>query len=75
MTKQRYDPLIFGSVEIADQVVKCKGKMCYRAHSCDYTTVMLQCTTCAAIMYISSMSYELWKYDRSTECGAICQEQ
>ena len=72
MGNKKYDPLIFGTVNIGSQNKTCNGSM-YLVTQDNYTfDVILQCSTCGVIKKLSFLSYHL---PETRICGAtICQE-
>jgi hypothetical protein len=72
MGKPKYDPLIFGSIEVEEQVVKCKGSMYTR--EIRFNEYLMQCSTCGAIKKLSFMQYQCHNLN-DLICGAIlCQK-
>jgi hypothetical protein len=72
MGNKKYDPLIFGTVDIKDKVKVCGGMMYKHAHDIMTSQIILMCTTCGAIKRMSFISYHA---PQQHICGAtICQE-
>ena len=72
MGNKKYDPLIFGTVEIKDNVKVCDGMMYKQVIDVANSHVILQCSTCGALKQLSFLSYHL---PQQHICGAtICQE-
>jgi hypothetical protein len=77
MGNKKYDPLIFGTVNIVEQVKVCGGLM-YLVTQDNWThDVIIQCSTCGAIKKLSYISYLSGTTEPPQQriCGAtICQE-
>ena len=73
MGNKKYDPLIFGTVDIVEKKVTCPGHLFVVEYNNFTHRVFLACNTCNAILHTTQVDY----YSRSYPivCGAtICQE-
>lgn len=73
MGNKKYDPFIFGTVNINIPPKKCDGYMLLVERDTGFN-LMLRCSTCGAIRHMSAIEYLDTKYSRGVDCGAICPE-